>query len=399
MKIAINGAGIAGPTLAYWLWRYGFEPVLVEQAPSVRSAGYVIDFWGVGYDIAERMGILPEVLSRGYKVRELRLVGAHGQKVGGFCADVFDRLTDDRFVSLPRGDLAAAIFGTIEGKVETLFANRITSFEQHRGGVRVAFARGAQRDFDLVVGADGLHSAVRRIAFGPDEPFERYLGYCVAAFEAEGYRPRDELVYVGYTQPGRQVARFALRKDHTLFLFVFRDDSRNVGDGDRDAKALLHRIFADAGWECPQILSAMDACDTLYFDRMSQIRMSRWTEGRVALVGDAACCVSLLAGEGAGLAMAAAYVLAGELYRSGGDHVAAFTHYEQRLRHFVLAKQNSAARFASWFAPRTRAGLFVRNVVSRLMSVAPLAELVIGRSLRDDIVLSDYPGSPRAGSA
>jgi 2-polyprenyl-6-methoxyphenol hydroxylase-like FAD-dependent oxidoreductase len=252
-----------------------------------------------------------------------------------------------------------------------------------------------------VIGADGLHSAVRRIAFGPDEQFEKYLGYGVAAFEAEGYRPRDELVYVGYTQPGRQVACFSLRNDYTFFLFVFRDGSRgvDVGDGDRDAKALLHGIFEGAGWECPQILSAMDACDTLYFDRMSQIRMSRWTEGRLALVGDAACCVSLLAGEGAGLAMAGACVLAGELYRSCGDHVAAFARYKRRLRHFVLAKQNSAERFASWLAPRTRAGLLLRNVTSRLMSFEPLAELVIGRSLRDDFVLPDYPASPRAGCA
>lgn len=395
MNILVSGAGIAGPTLAYWLSRYGFEPVLVEQAPGIRDAGYIVDFWGVGYDIAERMGILPHVLGRGYRVCEVRFVDANGRKIGGFSTEVIRRLASGRFTSLPRGELSKILNETIAGKVETLFADTITSLEQNRDGVRVQFAREKPRDFDLVIGADGLHSAVRRIAFGPDQRFEKRLGYSVAAFEAMGYRPRDELVYVGYTEPGRQVARFALRDDRTVFFFMFRDDFR--GSDERDERALLHRVFGAAAWECPQILAAMDRCDTLYFDRVSQIRMRRWTEGRVALVGDAAFCVSLLAGEGAGLAMAAAYVLAGELDRAAGDHVVACARYEQCLRDFIGPKQKSAEGFASWFAPRTQAGLLLRNISSRLLSFPPLAEVLIGRSLRDEITLPDY--EPRAATA
>ena len=177
----------------------------------------------------------------------------------------------------------------------------------------VSFAQAKTRDFDLVIGADGLHSNVRRLTFGPESDVEHYLGCLVAACVVEGYRPRDDLVYVTYSEPGRSVGRFSLRGDRAMFLFVFRSDQA-ADPGELAArKALLRREFGDAGWECPQILAALDGVDDLYFDVVSQIRLDRWARGRTALVGDAAACVSLLAGEGTGLAMTEAYVLAGEL--------------------------------------------------------------------------------------
>jgi 2-polyprenyl-6-methoxyphenol hydroxylase-like FAD-dependent oxidoreductase len=218
MKIAINGAGIAGPALAHWLHRSGHEPTLIEKAPRLRTGGYVIDFWGVGYTIAERMGVLPEVLKAGYSFKELHLLDKSGRKVGGFSTDVFRRMTNGRFTSLPRGDLAATIYRTIENRVETIFDSGISGIEESDSGVRVALEHGAARDFDLVVGADGLHSTVRQLAFGPEDQFEKQLGYRVATFEVEGYRPRDELIYVAHASPGRQFARIALRDDRTVFL-------------------------------------------------------------------------------------------------------------------------------------------------------------------------------------
>jgi 2-polyprenyl-6-methoxyphenol hydroxylase-like FAD-dependent oxidoreductase len=359
MKIAINGAGIAGPTLAYWLERTGHEPVLIEKAPHVRSGGYIIDFWGVGYTIAERMGILSEVRKAGYSVQEVRVVDSHGRRAAGFSAKVFARLTNGRFTSLRRGDLASVIYRSVQDRVETIFGDSISRIEQNGPGVRVAFQHGAPRDFDLVIGADGLHSAVRDLAFGPQSQFEKQLGYRVAAFEVEGYRPRDELVYLSYTAPGRQVARFALRGDRTLFLFVFVAEHMTGAEprDDDERKAALHRVFSDIGWECPQILKIMDRVEEVYFDRVSQIRMDAWSNGRVILVGDAAACVSLLAGEGTGLAMAEAYILAGELARAKGDHREAFRRYEQRLRPLIESKQKSAEDFAATFAPRTALGL------------------------------------------
>ncbi len=392
MRIAINGAGIAGPALAYWLHRSGHEVVLIEKAPRFRTGGYVIDFWGLGYTVAERMGVLPEVRKVGYCVREVWIVDDRGRKVGGFSADVFRRMTQDRFTSLPRGDLAAVVYRTIEGRVEAVFGNSISAIEERTAGVLVSFEHGPPREFDLVIGADGLHSAVRALAFGPQSRFEKQLGYHVAAFEVEGYRPRDELVYVGHTLPGRQVARFALRDDRTMFLFIFVSE-RMTGPEPHtveERKALLHQVFNDVGWECPQILQAMDRAPDLYFDRVSQIRMPEWSKGRVALIGDAAACVSLLAGEGTGLAMTEAYVLAGELSRAGGDYRAAFRSYEQQLRSFLEGKQASARNFASAFVPKTRFGVWFRNQATRLLAIPPLARYLVGRDLVDGFDLPNY---------
>jgi 2-polyprenyl-6-methoxyphenol hydroxylase-like FAD-dependent oxidoreductase len=352
----------------------------------------VIDFWGLGYDVAEKMGPLPRVSGLGYQVKELRLVDRYGRKRGGFPVEIFGRLTDGRYTSLRRSDLAAAIYGALDGAVETIFADSVASIEDAGSYIRVGFDHAPPREVDLVIGADGLHSRVRRLAFGPDESVEVSLGYHVAAFEVEGYRPRDELVYISYGVPGRQVSRFSLRDDKTLFLLVFRDEylTTETASTEQDRRSVLNTIFADVGWECPLILAAMMSASSIYFDRVSQIRMARWTNGRIALVGDAAACMSLMAGEGAGLAMAEAYVLAGELRNFGGDHAKAFARYEERMMPLLKRKQKMAAKFASSFAPKTSFGIAVRNLVSRLLRVPLLADVLFGRALRDDIELPDY---------
>jgi 2-polyprenyl-6-methoxyphenol hydroxylase-like FAD-dependent oxidoreductase len=386
MKIVINGIGVAGPALGYWLTKAGHEVLLVEEAPRLRAGGYIIDFWGIGYDIAERMGLVGEIRRLGYQVREVRFVGRDGRRLGGFDVGVFGRLTHDRFTSVARSDVSATIYRAIEGKVETIFGDSVAGIDEHDHGVRVTFDRAPPCDADLVIGADGLHSRVRRLAFGADAQFIASLDYHVAAFEAEGYRPRDELVYVSHGLPGRQVSRFAMRDDKTLFLFVFRDEHMRGGE----PKSILREAFAGSGWEWPQIERELERTSDLYFDTVSQVRMDRWTRGRTALVGDAAACVSLMAGEGTGLAIAEAYILAGELQACADDYAAAFARYEQRLVPFLKRKQASAARFASSFAPKTSLGLTFRNGVTKLMRVPAVAELFIGRELRDDIELPDY---------
>ena len=390
--VVISGAGIAGPTLAYWLADRGFEPTLVERAPQMRSGGYIIDFWGAGYDVAEKMGLLPEIHREGYDVGELRLVDTHGRRVGGFSADVFRRLTNGRYVSIARSELARLLFGKIEGRCETIFGDSVTRITPDGDGVSVAFEKARERRFDLAIGADGLHSRVRELVFGVEDNFEKYLGYMVGAFQAEGYGPREDLVYVSYTIPGKQVARFAMRGDRTMFLFVLAaDEPMNVGAHDIVAqRKLLHTQFDEAGWESSAILRVLDSSEDVYFDRVSQIHMEAWSKGRVALVGDAAYCASLLAGQGSALAMVGAYVLAGELGRSPDDPEAAFAHYERLMRPFIAKKQKAAVRFAASFAPRTRFGVWFRNQITSVFGIPFIAQLFIGPDLLDRIDVPDY---------
>ncbi|MGC2331695.1 MAG: FAD-binding domain [Candidatus Acidiferrales bacterium] len=396
MKILISGAGIAGPTLAYWLARHGFDTTLIEKAPALRTGGYVIDFWGAGFDIADRMGLTSEILGKGYQVREVRIVDARGRRVAAFPADAFARATQGRYTSLARSDLAALIFKKTEGKVEAIFGDSISRIEQSAKSVRVAFESGAAREFDLVIGADGLHSRVRELVFGEQNRFEKYLGYKAAAFATDGYRPRDELTYVMFTEVGQQVGRFAMRDDRTMFLFTFADpapDAATTGDPAAQ-KALLRKRFGSSGWECPQILRGLDGCDDLYFDRVSQIQMDPqqglWTRGRVALVGDAAFCVSLLAGQGSSLTMISAYILAGELHRAAGDYARAFARYQELFGPFILKKQKAALRFAGTFAPKSKFSMFLRNQVMNLLKIPWVADLAVGRDLEDKIAIPEY---------
>ena len=391
--VLISGIGIAGATLAYWLSQFGFAPTLVERAAQPRTGGYIIDFWGRGYDIAERMGLVPGLRAEGYDVRELRIVNAKGKRVGGFGVDVFRELTDGRYVSIARAELARLIYRKIEGSAETIFGDGIVGIAPDEAGVHVEFAHAPPRRFDLVIGADGLHSAVRKLVFGSHDQFEKFLGYYVAAFEVDGYPNRDERVYVSYEIPGKQVARFAMREDRTLFLLVFATD-RPLPIAPHDApsqKARLHAEFDRAGWECRQILAALDDCDDVYFNSVSQIRMNTWSRGRVALVGDAAFCPSLLAGQGSALAMIGAYVLAGELAAADGQWQTAFGRYEHLLLPFLAAKQKAAEQFARSFAPRTQFGLFVRNQVTKALAIPFVANLTLGQLIHDAIDLPNYP--------
>jgi 2-polyprenyl-6-methoxyphenol hydroxylase-like FAD-dependent oxidoreductase len=392
MRIIINGAGIAGPTLAYWLRKAGHEVALVETEPQLRTGGYVIDFGLVGYDIAEKMGLIPRLRELGYQVREMRFVDRRGRTSASMSVDALTRLTLGRYITLRRSDLAATIYDALDGTVETLFGDSIAGIEEAGACVRVRFDHAPPREADLVVGADGLHSRVRQLVFGPDRGVEVSLGYHVAAFEVERYRPRDELVYVGYGVPGRQIFRFSMREDKTLFLLIFRDEylPPESPANDQERKSVLKSVFADVGWECPQILAALVSVGSVYFDRASQIRLDRWTKGRTALVGDAAACVSLMAGEGSGLAMAEAYILAGELRDCGGDYGAAFARYEQRLMPFLTRKQHLAVKSAPSIAPKTASGIRFRNLVLRLSRLRFVVDFFIGRQLRDQVQLPDY---------
>lgn len=391
MSVLISGIGIAGPTLAYWLSVYGIKSTLIERASHFRTGGYALDFWGRGFDVAEKMGIIPDIRRDGYDIRELRLVNERGRRIGGFNVDVFRAATDGRYVSIPRGDLARNIYRKVEEQCETIFGDSIVGIQQNADAVAVTFEHAPSRRFEMVIGADGLHSVVRKLVFG-NQDFEKFLGYSVAAFELAGYQPRDEDIYISYTSPGKQVGRLSLRNNRTLFLFIFADECRKQVESEdtKSVKEIVRSQFGNIGWECPKILEALDSCNEVYFDGVSQIRMDTWSKGRVGLVGDAAFCPSLLAGQGSALAMIAAYVLAGELGKAKHVPEVAFRRYESLLHTFILDKQKAAEKFAGSFAPKTQLGLLLRNQITKMFAIPFVPKLLMGSSLLDRIELPDY---------
>lgn len=390
MKIAINGCGVGGPTLAWWLKKYGHEPVLFEKASALREGGYVIDFWGTGYDIADKMGIVPALKNDAYFIRQVKTVTSRGWTTSNMSTKAFHDLTNGRYMSVARSDLARHVFDACEG-VETRLGTSVIGIDDGKDRVSVRLSDGGEEEYDLVVGADGLHSKVRELTFGPQDQFESHIGFSVAAFVLPGYRPRDELTYISHTKPGRQISRVSLRDDQTLFLFVFSKDflSREP-TGEADEKAILRDVYKGMGWEAEAILSRMSEARDIYFDRVSQIRMPNWTRGRVALLGDAAACASLLAGEGTGLAMTEAYILAGELHRASGNHQAAFKAYQDRLHSYVTTKQDGALGFANLFAPKNWFWLVVRDIAMNLTSIPLLGRQLLSRSFRSNLELPNY---------
>lgn len=391
MKILIVGAGIAGPTLAYWLRRTGHEVALVERASHLREGGYVVDFWGAGFDVAERMGITLRLMAEGYHVREAREVSERGRPIARLHPESVIPKATSRYVTVGRTDLARAIYDVVDGQMETIFGDTVRSLDDDGDRVQVVFESGVEREFDLVVGADGLHSRVRALTFGPEQQFERYLGIAVAVFDVVGYRPREELTAVMHTAVGLQTLRLALHDDATMFCFIFRHDGEVPVDDVPAQQELLRTRLHDAGWEVPKILERMPQARTFFFDRASQIRMPSWSRGRIALIGDAGACPSLLAGQGSALAMVEAYVLASALHEAQDDYGTAFAAYHRRLASLVSKKQDAAIGLGAAFAPRNRAQLLLRNAAFGLMGVPFVARLALGRSLRDPITLPTLP--------
>ncbi|TMR95464.1 FAD-dependent monooxygenase [Nonomuraea basaltis] len=399
-SILISGASIAGPALAYWLRRYGFSPTVVERAPAPRPGGYKVDLRGVAVDVIDRMGIGTQVRDRNTDVRGGTWLTGAGKAVATLGPDVIG-FRDPGDLEILRGDLAEILYRATSGEVEYLFGDAITAIIQDVKGVRVTFEHAPPRTFDLVVGADGLHSGVRALSFGPESQFARQLGLSVAVFSVPNHLGLDRWEMV-CTTAGRIANLYGLRPsaDATAQFFFATPQRRPDRHDLRAQHRAVAEAFAGHGWEVPRLLAAMPTASDLYFDPLAQIRMPGWSNGRIALLGDAAYCPSPASGQGTSLAVVGAYVLAGELAAAHGDHRTAFPRFEQEMRPFVERNQELGRDAVKQMVPATRLRAWAQLAMMRMMPYMPGKARVIEKIMKpireaaNAITLKTYSTAP-----
>jgi 2-polyprenyl-6-methoxyphenol hydroxylase-like FAD-dependent oxidoreductase len=359
--VLISGASVAGPTAAYWLSRKGFAVTVVERMPLERvvSSGHAVDLFGPATDVATWMGVLPAVVENRTRTDVVSFVQDHGRAVDLEMSELVAGASGAH-VEIMRGQLAAILHEASRNDVQYLFGDAIRTIDQQRDGVAVTFEHAPADRFDVVVGADGLHSQVRGLAFGPERGFTRFLGGYLAGIVLPNYLNLDGRMVV-WNAPGRLAAIYPVHQDGTAragFLFRKRGelslDARDI-DGQ---KRLLREIYGADGWEIPRLLAETDSTEDLYFDSICQIVMDHWTSGRVALVGDAGYSPGAAVGGGTSLAMVGAYVLAQELGQADRELQAGLRAYEDRMRPIAARARSAGPAAMSMLIPRS--GLQVR---------------------------------------
>jgi 2-polyprenyl-6-methoxyphenol hydroxylase-like FAD-dependent oxidoreductase len=375
-EVLVSGASVAGPTLAFWLRRHGFTPTVVERTPALRAGlgGHAVDLFGPAVDVAERAGILPQVLAARTRT-ELVTLERPGRSpieldMRGLVAGI-----SGRHVEIMRGELASILYEATRHDVEYRFGDSIRTLDQDGDGVEVTFEHGPPRRFDLVVGADGLHSNVRRLVFGDEAGFRQYLGGYLGVYTLPNYRGLQGRM-VAWNAPGRTVAMYPVRQTgQARALFLFRSPTELRFDHtDLEAqKRLLRQAYPERTWELPRLLSELDGAPDFYFDSITQIRMPSWSSGRVTLVGDAGYSPGPAVGGGTVVAVVGAYVLAGELRAAGGDHPRAFAAYERAIGELVRRSRDIGPATMKTLIPATPRQVWLTSQALRLVPRLPRA--------------------------
>ncbi|MFF4986538.1 FAD-dependent monooxygenase [Streptosporangium saharense] len=401
MRILISGASVAGPVLAYWLTRYGFAVTVVERAPALRKAGgHAVDLFRPAMDIVDRMGLAEAVQSRKTGTEWLSFLVEGDDRPRTVEVGRLMRVVSDRHVEIMRDDLGEILHEATRHDAEYVFGDSIASLTEDADGVEVTFERGRPRRFDLVIGADGLHSNVRRLVFGPESRYSTWIGAYLAVMSIPNYLGlRDHMT--GLTGVNRMVGVYGgAHLDDARAIFMFRPEAE-LDYHHRDVarqKELLREQFAGMGWEVPRLLGEeLDRATAFYFDSVTQLRMDTWSRGRVSLAGDAGYCPGPAVGGSTSLAVVGAYVLAGELAEAGSDHTRAFPAYEQEIGDYVRRSRAFAVGAAKRLIPATPGALRTMKQSVWLVNHIPtpvtraLTSLgARGLRLHDEITTKDY---------
>ncbi|WP_034488395.1 FAD-dependent oxidoreductase [Actinomadura oligospora] len=374
-RAIVVGAGIAGLTTALRLRGIGWDVLLLERAPARRRGGYALTLTGGGHAAAEALGILPGLRERHFDV-DLLFVNADGGRRFTLPADRAEALRGGRALNLLRGDIEDVLFTAVPDDVEVRFGATVTSIAQDEDGVRAVLDDGTTERADLLVGADGLHSAVRDLAFDVGPSVLRDLGYTVAAFSLRKLPAGlAERAVTTFSPPGRSIAVASLGRDRAAAYFIHKS-SDPAGDRALGPEQTLANRYGDLGWVVPDLLGQLADTDSVYFDGVAQIAADRWHRGRVVLVGDAAWCLTPFSGYGASLSMAGADLLGTALEAEPADIPAALTAWEARLRPEADRFQTRARRAAAMHAPSTRSELLRRDFLLRAASLRPVTHVL-----------------------
>lgn len=373
-RVLISGASVAGPTAAYWLSRHGFDVTVVERMPlvRVRTSGHAVDLFGPAMDVAEWTGVLPAVIDNRTRTEIISFQRGDGRGVTVQLRDLIAGISG-KHVEIMRGELAGILYEATRRDVEYRFEDSIRTIVDEPDGVTVTFEHAPADRFDLVIGADGLHSVVRGAVFGPESHFRRFLGGYLAFAAIPNYLDLHGRMVV-WNAPGRVAAIYPVHGTAAARAgFLFRRDEELPLDH-RDIngqKQFLHHLYGRDGWEVPRLLTEMDAADDFYFDSISQIVMDRWTSGRVTLVGDAGYSPGPAVGGGTSIAMVGGYVLAHELAGAGPDYQAGLRAYEDRMRDLAAKARDIGPTIMSTLIPRTRIQVRLIPELIRLVTRLP----------------------------